>query len=185
VQPNVAPEKALPVHLDEATQSDGWMDVTPSYRTLFQPPESSEFDRLLDQFLPAPDGRLAYIKMVTGHLKTVAATRTLTTSVNEYVQLMDSLKENLATMSDEERARLMKSIGFEARSIRHIYGDVVDLLFSVDEALSLDEARSKSTSDPNHYSQLSDQPMVEIDWHGHLESSILFLRRRAIRCTGH
>lgn len=102
-------------------------------------------------------------------------TRTLTTSVNEYVQLMDSLKENLATMSDEGRARLIKSIGFEVRSIRQIYGDVVDVLFSFDEALSLDEARSKSKADPIHYSQLSDEPMVKIDWHGHLESVDTFL----------
>ncbi len=80
----------------------------------------------------------------------------------------------------------MKSIGFEARSIRHIYGDVVDLLFSVDEALSLDEARSKSKADPIHYSQLSHEPMVEIDWHGHLKSvDTLSLRRRATRFTRH
>ncbi len=65
LQPAFAPEKALPAHLDEATLSDDWTDLTSSYHSLFQPPEPSEFDRLLDQFLPVPDGRLAYIKMVT------------------------------------------------------------------------------------------------------------------------
>ena len=169
---DLSPERVLPVHMDAATQSADGLDVTASYRQVFQVAELSDLDRLFSKFLQVPDARLVYIESVTGLLGAVRAIQGLTSATNDYAQLMDSFKEVLASGSDEERELIMKAVGYEPRSIRKVYGDLIDSLFSIDQAWASKEAhdRTREKSELLHYSQMLDKPMPQLDWRAPLAS---------------
>src|SRR5579864_5150736 len=160
---DLAPEHVLPVHLDNATKSGQWIDVTSLYVAYFRGELASDpLHRLLDEMIPMPDIRPPYMQTVETIIKSARSRGSAKRSLNDAHDFIKAVPEVIEKMSDKDKEQIATDVGINMRSFRSVRTALLNQIFQLDKAL-VAANRGPITIKTVHWTDKAHAPVKQLD----------------------